>query len=247
MRGQVKDLYSILGVKENASQDEIKRAYRELAKRYHPDRTGGDKSKEARFKELSAAYEVLSDSKKRSQYDAVRHGSIPGSGAGGGVDGSAFDLNDFFAPDIFEQIFGHGAKAAGTRNHRVVWNSSRPESGGSARRRAAAKESEEAIVFSPDGHQLTRRGNDIHAEVEISIDEAVLGARIEVPTVDGRATVTIPAGTSSGQKLRLRGKGIKGTGDQYVTVRIVVPREIDDQARRLIQEFAKRAPVRPRR
>ena len=88
--------------------------------------------------------------------------------------------------------------------------------------------------------------NDLHGEVGVSLEEAILGARVEVATCDGRVTVTIPAGTSSGRRLRLRGKGIAG-GDQYVTVQIVVPERVDEKTAELVRELGRRAPVQPRR
>src|SRR5688572_9019758 len=117
-----KDLYKILGVAENASASDIKKAYRDLAKRNHPDRTGGDKSKEQRFKEISAAYEVLSDPKKRQQYDLMRRGGgMPDMSAFSGIDG---------IEDLFASIFGNmnaGAGRGGQRQ-RVVFET-RPFAG----------------------------------------------------------------------------------------------------------------------
>src|SRR5215510_15614532 len=117
-----KDLYKILGVGDAATPDEIKKRYRELAKKYHPDRTGGDKAKEHRFKEINAAYEVLSDPKRRSQYDAMRRG---GFRAGEAPDFSAFSGIEGI-DDLFAQIFGGGRRGSSgsrTRNGRVVYES----------------------------------------------------------------------------------------------------------------------------
>src|SRR4051812_31989255 len=103
-----KDLYSILGVKDDAKPEEIKKSYRELAKKYHPDRTGGDKAKESKFKEISAAYDVLSDVKRREQYDAMRRGGFrygqPGAG-GPGPGGQAYDFSVFEGINGIEDLF----------------------------------------------------------------------------------------------------------------------------------------------
>lgn len=237
-----RNLYDLLGVKAGATQEEIKKAYRELAKRYHPDRTGGDKSKEARFKDISSAYEVLSDPKKRKQYDAWRSGPVRSPGgfagdplAGGGLGGIA---------DLFNQMFSE--RGAG---HRVIFESDfgrRPSERRRTQRRAERRTPEETTIHR-DGHAFVQRGDDLFLDVPLSVDEAVLGARVEVPTLDGRVTMSIPQGTSSGQKLRLRGKGVNGVGDLYVVIQIVVPQTVSERASALIREFGKLAPVRPRR
>jgi DnaJ-class molecular chaperone len=254
-----KDLYKILGVKEDAGADAIKKAYRDLAKRFHPDRTGGDKGKEQRFKEISAAYEVLSDPKRREQYDLMRRGGF-GPGPGGGVDFSAFAGIDGIE-ELFGSIFGNmrgGAGPAGGRRRgsRVVYET-RPFGGFEGQvfetaafdpfTRARPAPPVEEVVRAKDGTPLTRRGKDVHGEVEVTIEEAVLGAKVEVPTLDGRVTITVPPGTSSGRRLRLRGKGPAGGGDHYVAVKIVVPQELDKQAEELLREFSRRAKVVPRR
>lgn len=248
-----KDLYQILGVKPTASAEEIKRAYRDLAKKCHPDRTGGDKVKESRFKDVSQAYDVLSDESKRAKYDALRAGPRMGSSI-------PFDLGDLFggAPgrrggggsagpsieDLLQQMFG-GQDRSGSR---VV----APEHGPKHARKRHPASAEDEVVRAPDGTLLTRLGNDVYVDAPIAIDEAVLGTRVEVPTLSGTVKVTIPAGTSSGQKLRLRGKGLPSklggpAGDQFVVVQILVPTDIDDRSRDLIREFAARAPTKPRR
>lgn len=236
------DLYKALGVERSASEAEIKRAYRKLAKDFHPDSTGGDKKKEARFKEVSAAYEVLGDQKKRAQYDEIREqlrNMPPGydprrhgqqrQHAGPSV----MDLND-----LFSQFFaGQGAQVhvedvfgGGTRRH------NRQE-----RRRARSPEPVESKVRASDGSWLTVKGTDVHSDVRLPFQDAILGTVREVPTVDGVASVKIPPGASSGQKLRLRGKGLAGSrgdaGDHYVTVQIDVPRDLDDDGKRKLVEL----------
>ena len=253
-----KDLYDILGVKETASADEIKKAYRTLAKKYHPDRTGGDKSKEARFKDISAAYDILSDETKRRRYDEMKRAPYGGvasevefedlfGGANGGGSAGGFSFNfgggggGGFA-DLFGQMFREAARqqSAPRGRTRVVF-----EQGGRAPSWAQAPAAEEEIR-TRGGHVFTRRGNDVYLDCPITVEEAVNGAKVDVPTLSGRVTVTVPPGSSSGRKLRLRGKGLDG-GDEYVVLQIVVPEQADERARELIREFSRRAPVKPRR
>jgi DnaJ-class molecular chaperone len=219
------DYYKVLGVSEKATADEIKKAYRKLAKANHPDSTGGDKAKEKRFKEISNAYDVLGDEKKRKQYDAIRAGGFrPDLGGGGGTytytarggGPGVFDLGD-----LFSQFFG-GQQGPGRGRVRVEHVDF--DDGYSRQRRAGAEDAEfESKVRASDGSWLRVEGNDVHSDVRISFDRAILGTVATVPTIDGKAEVKVPPGTSSGKKLRLRGKGVPGRsgqpGDHYVTVR----------------------------
>lgn len=240
------DYYKALGVTPQASADEIKKAYRKLAKQSHPDSTGGDKRKEQRFKEINAAYDVLGDAKKRAQYDEVRAmggrvraGGGPGGGFPGGPGGfggsQVWDLGDLFS-QMFNQS-GGGGPGAGTRTRRTV----RFERGGDDdlfQHAAAPHASAESKVQAPDGTWLAVRGNDVHSDVRVPFDHAILGTVAEVTTVAGKASVKIPPGTSSGRKLRLRGKGVavdeRGPGDHYVTVQVDVPAELDDKGKELL-------------
>jgi curved DNA-binding protein len=257
-----KDLYQILGVKETAKADEIKRAYRDFAKKFHPDKTGGDKAKESKFKDISAAYEVLSDPKRREQYDALRRsGFQPGDGraAPPGFDPSVFAGIDGIE-ELLGRIFGGqrrpggGGARAGTSGRRVVFEGGSPfgggfetfDFGGPVTTQVADEQ-----VRTRDGHIFTRRAHDLYFDLELSIDEAVLGGRVAIPTPEGSVTMTIPPGTSSGTKMRLRGRGDVrpdgARGDLYAVVKIVVPTKIDAKAAELLKEFSKRAPVKPRR
>jgi DnaJ-class molecular chaperone len=259
----VRDPYEALGVKPDASAEDIKKAYRKLAKRFHPDSTGGDKAKEDRFKEVSTAYDILGDPDKRARFDAMRRqGSLAGGVGGDG----GFDLGELLA-----QMFGGagGPGAAGPRpggrggvQYRVY---STPGGGfresmfsdgfgpespfdvqePAAPRRRARHQTSERKVRASDGSLVTQRGHDVHSDVRLSIDQAVLGTVVDVATLSGKASVKIPPGTSSGVKLRLKGKGAEAgrghRGDHLVTVHIDVPKQVDDEAKRLLVAFMARA------
>jgi len=251
---QVKDPYKTLGVSPEASAEEIKKAYRKLAHQYHPDR-GGD---EAKFKDISAAYEIVGNEEKRAQYDAFRAGPQIPPGFGGGAGG--FDLGD-----LLSQMFGGGMSGAGGPRGNVEYRfygggspfggSPFPGAGGSsqgpfsgARSAPPPPRSEAATaerkVRAADGTTLTQRGSDVYSDVKIGFDQAVLGCVATVSTLSGAASVKIPPGTSSGAKLRLKGKGaIKpdgARGNHYVTVQIEVPKKIDAEAEKLLVQLMDR-------
>ena len=269
------DHYKVLGVKPEASAEEIKKAYRRLAKQYHPDSTGGDKAKEARFKEVGQAYDVLGDSKKRAQYDAVRSGAAFGGRPGAGFPGAGFGAGGgpgfggagvFDLGDLFSQMFQQGGQGRGRNagNVHVRFNEGfgegfgGPEAfgggfgeqfpGGQARtrtrRRTQTQAPAERKVKLSDGSTGTQRGNDVHADLRIGLDQAILGTVAEVPTLTGTSKVKVPPGTSSGMKLRLKGKGAPGKdgeqGDHYATVHIDVPKQIDEEAKKLLVQFMQR-------
>ena len=238
------DYYKVLGVSEKASADEIKKAYRKLAKANHPDSTGGDKTKEQRFKQISVAYDVLGDAKKKAQYDQVRAGGFDPRMAGGpGVTYTyttqggpgVFDLGD-----LFGQFFGQqgGRVRAERRDHE-------PDGRAGRRRTPPAEDAEfESKVKASDGTWLRVEGTDVHSDVRISFDRAILGTVATVATVDGKAEVKVPPGTSSGRRLRLRGKGVAGRsgqhGDHYVTVQVDVPKDLDEEGKKLLVQLVQR-------
>jgi DnaJ-class molecular chaperone len=302
-----RDYYDILGLKKSASEEEIKKAYRKLAREFHPDRNPGDKKAEAKFKEVQEAYDILSDSTKRSQYD--RFGRVGPDGGGGGPGGPGFhwqwggpegaqQVDPAAAADILNQIFGRGggANPFGDLGDLEEVMGRRPR-GGRGRRASPAPEVESEVTIpfitaalggtvnlnvngrelsvkiptgvnegqairlqgqGPGGGNLKlilhiqehpyfrREGSNIILPVPISLSEAVLGAKVDVPTLDGtKLTVKVPPGTSSGARLRLRGKGISG-GDQFIEMKIVVPSSMDDRGRKLIEEFSQLHPQNPR-
>jgi len=297
-----KDVYEILGVKKDAGEKEIQKAFRQLAKKYHPDVNPGNKEAEQKFKEVNLAYEVLKDPKKRAQYDQMRamganpfdrgaRGPRPGGGGPGAGAYGPDAFADFGLGDLFEEIFGQGARGgggfsgaggfsgmggAGRRGGRgFSQRGSDREASVSIGFMEAAKGGERTLEFS-DGRRLTvkipegvengtkiklagqgdpglgggpagdlivelsvsshpvftREGNDIVMRLPITFSEAVLGAEVDVPTLDGKVVMKIPSGVSSGQRLKLGGKGIKSPktaarGDQFVELSIRVPRQPD--------------------
>jgi DnaJ-class molecular chaperone len=203
-----KDYYKTLGVAETASAEEIKKAYRKLAKKNHPDVTGGDKAKEAKFKEITEAYETLGDEKKRAQYDEQRKnpfaggaGFPGGAGAPGGV-----DLNDLFSQ------FG-GGRGGGRVYTYSPGGGGNPDLGGlgdifemfsgggpAARERGGARQA----------RTRTLRGEDVVARLDVDLPDAALGAEKSI-TVDGKSLkIKIPPGVSDGQTIRLAGQGQAG-------------------------------------
>jgi DnaJ-class molecular chaperone len=299
-----RDPYDVLGVPKSASADDIQKAYRKLSKKYHPDRNPGDKQADATYKEVQAAYEVLSDPQKKANYDRFGHAGPPGAGPfpGGGFPGAGFGgggaaVDPKAAEELFQTLFaGGGPGGAAGFDLGELFGGGRRGKGRSRPRRADPVESDITVPFDvaarggavaievggrrievkvPAGidtgkklrvppeatggpevllkvavapHPYFRRdGNDLLLDVPISLPEAVLGGKVEVPTLDGaRLEVKVPPGTSSGAKLRLRGKGIAG-GDQYLVFKVVVPPgAVDAESRELVEEFAARNPQSPR-
>ena len=218
-----KDFYAALGVPKTATQDEIKKAYRKLARKYHPDQNPGDKAAEEKFKEVSEAYQVLSNEQDRKQYDAIR--AMGGAGArfsaGGSGGAGGFE-------DIFSSMFGGGA---GNGNVRYTSNMNgagfedifKMFSGGAQRGGPSAG-------FGSGGGfggfgRTPQRGQDVHASVSIPLRDAVTGVAVKVNAGTRRVTARVPAGVTDGQKIRIAGKGGAGTnggsaGDILVTVHV---------------------------
>ena len=202
-----KDYYSILGVERTASADEIKKAYRKLAKKFHPDVTGGDKAKEARFKEISEAYETLGDEKKRAAYDEMRKnpfagmggggpGGFPGGAGGFGGGGAAgFDINE-----ILNRMRGEVNRERAARGR------------AQAQREPRGGFGDLFEMFGRGGRVQPDRGEDVIAQMEIDLPEAALGAE-KLLQVDGkRLTVKIPPGVTTGKTIRIAGQGHPGSG-----------------------------------
>jgi DnaJ-class molecular chaperone len=307
------DYYSRLGVSKGASADDIQKAYRKLARKYHPDLNPDDKAAQKKFKDVQQAYDVLSDEKKRKMYDqfgpafeqyaqAGPHpsGQAPpdfsfdfgrGFGAGGGGEGPLPpDLQD-----LLRQFTGGGAFQFGTGptprrrgrrapgeagadiRHEVEVPFRTAVTGGEVSLRLVrpGRKGETITVKIPAGivegktirlrgqgeasatggaagdllitvrvasHSHFRRdGRDLIVRLPVTLAEAVLGAKVDVPTPHGTIALKVPAGTSSGTRLRAKGQGIKSsdgsTGDLYAEVMIVIPKQMDEQSAELIREF----------
>ena len=355
-----RDYYEVLGVSKSASEEEIKKAYKKLARKYHPDMNPGDKEAEEKFKEINEANEILSDATKKARYDQFGFAGVdPNYGAGGpgwgdGAAGAGFDFGDL--GDIFGSFFGGGFGGQQRRNGPQRGESIRvsvsisfteaafgcekdvtlersedcptchgsgcaegttpeicpdcrgsgtvqvrrqtpmgvfattttcPKCGGQgkiihqpcadcrgsgrARKRRTVKVSIPAgidngqtislrgqghagknggsagdllITVMVKPHELFRRdGTSVFCEAPITFTQAVLGAELEIPTIDGKVKYTIPEGTQTGTVFRLRGKGIpvlngRGRGDQYVTVTIETPRNLNKEQKEALRKFS---------
>ncbi len=354
-----RDYYEVLGIQKGASEDEIKKAYKKLARKYHPDMNPGDKEAEEKFKEVNEANEVLSDPEKKARYDQFGFAGVDpnyGAGAGGGAYGGGFDFGDL--GDIFGSFFGGGFGGGQRRNPNA------PQRGESIRASVSVSFTEAAFgceksvtlerseqcptckgngcapgttpeicpdchgtgtvqtrrqtpmgVFASNGpcrkcggtgrlihqpcpdcrgtgavrkrktikvnipagidhgqtislrgqgnagknggpagdllitvmvqpHELFRRdGVDVFCEAPITFAQAVLGAELEIPTLDGKVKYSIPEGTQTGTVFRLKGKGIpvlngRGRGDQYVTVTIETPRNLNKEQKEALRRFS---------
>ena len=354
-----RDYYEVLGIQKGASEDEIKKAYKKLARKYHPDMNPGDKEAEEKFKEVNEANEVLSDPEKKARYDQFGFAGVDpnyGAGAGGGAYGGGFDFGDL--GDIFGSFFGGGFGGGQRRNPNA------PQRGESIRASVSVNFTEAAFgceksvtlerseqcptckgngcapgttpeicpdchgtgtvqtrrqtpmgVFASNGpcrkcggtgrlihqpcpdcrgtgavrkrktikvnipagidhgqtislrgqgnagrnggpagdllitvmvqpHELFRRdGVDVFCEAPITFTQAVLGAELEIPTIDGKVKYSIPEGTQTGTVFRLKGKGIpvlngRGRGDQYVTVTIETPRNLNKEQKEALRKFS---------
>ncbi len=217
------DPYAVLGLNRSATDDDIRRAFRTLAKKLHPDVNPGDQAAAERFKQVSQAYDLLGDPDKRRRYDA---GEIDAAG------GNALDLN----------------VPAGVDDGRVLRLKGKGQPGVNG---GPSGDALVEITVRPHRH-FERDGKNIRSELPISIDEAVLGGKVAVDTIWGAVNLTIPKGTSSGQTFRLRGKGVKddatgATGDQLVSVKIVLPDEIDDELAYFLTEWRQKHAYDPRR
>jgi len=357
----------VLGLKKNATRAELKKAFRKLARKYHPDLNPNDKASERQFKEMNEAYEVLSDPKKRKQYDQFGHeafeqgfGQWPGAGGGfegfGGQGAGSYQGRGF--DDIFGNIFGGGRSAGpmgpqkgeditytveveledaifGRAMHvdlqREVSCTACGGSGaqpGSQRRTCPTcqgtgsvaqgrgfmqfsqscptcrgegsinpnpcrncggsgmtPKTEKINVKIPAGvdngskvrmagmgapgvnggppgdvyiitrvrphHYFERKGDNLYSEAKVTVKEAALGEKIEIPTVDGLVMLSMPPGVQNGQQLKLKGKGVPhfggaGVGDHYVTIHVVTPTNITEKGKELLRELDMMHPENPR-
>jgi molecular chaperone DnaJ len=371
-----RDYYEVLGINKNASEADIKKAFRKLARKYHPDVNPGDKTAEQKFKEMNEAYEVLSDPKKREQYDQFGHAAFgggygpgPGPGAGGGFSGfegfrpggggaeyyRSGNVEGF--EDIFGTIFGERVRPRGPAKGEDITYSvevdledaifgktmqvdlkrevtcstcagtgAQPGSAPSTcptcrgtgtisqsrgfmqvaqpcptchgtgtinpnpcrtcNGRGVVPRSERINVKIPPGvdngskirvagmggpgekggpagdiyiitkvrphSYFERKGDNLYSEAKVTVKEAALGDKIEIPTVDGMVSLKLPEGVQTGQQLKLKGKGVPhlgggGVGDHYVSIRVLTPTGLSERGKELIRELDRLHPVDPRR
>jgi DnaJ-class molecular chaperone len=283
------DPYQTLGVKKDASQDDIQKAYRRLAKKLHPDLNPGNELAEERFKEVSQAYDLLGDPGKRARFD---RGEIDASGAerprqryyrdfaeGASSYASDSGFADFGADDFLSEIFGRQARGnlrmrgqdvhyrlplgfldainggkqqltlpdgsvldvaipPGTRDGQILRlrGKGRPGIGGGPPGDALIE-----IEVRPH-HIFTRKGDDIHVELPISLKEAVLGGKVSVPTPSGAVTMAVPKWSNTGTVLRLKGQGAPkpggGRGDEYVALKVMLPERPDPELEKFVSQWA---------
>ncbi len=325
-----KDFYKILGVRKDASESEIKNAFRSAAKKYHPDKNSNNPEAEKRFKEASEAYEVLGDKKKRKQYDMFGSGGNPfggGGSQGGGFGGfsssysshggGGVDFTDIFSSFFQDSSFGQSSSGFGGRtdmggnpfaqngsdvtithtiefiealsgckkNIRYRANHPCPSCGGRGKRGnlpcrncrgtgityeyptlevqipkgvdngskirlrgkgnpglQGGKAGDLIVEMKVSPHPLfDREGDNLLQNVKVSYAQALLGEKIDIPAIEGSATMTIPPGTQGGQRFRLRGKGATNMkshqkGDMIVTIQITVPKKISAKEKKIIEE-----------
>jgi curved DNA-binding protein len=220
-----RDYYDILGVKKNASEEEIKKAYRRLALKYHPDRNQGNKEAEEKFKEVSEAYAVLSDKKKKQEYDAVGYSGFHRRYSQEDIF-RGFDIGDLFkdagfgTEDIFSTLFGGGRRASRTVNFQDFFNSYGQEAGRGPFSGAAGGR-----------YSAPQKGADAIYDLSITLEEAASGASKQIAFRDedgslSRVSIKIPPGISTGKKLRIAGKGQRGAaggqhGDLYIRITVL--------------------------
>src|SRR5512143_2027676 len=224
-----KDYYELLGVKKNATEEEIKKAFRRLAMKHHPDRNPGNKQAEERFKEINEAYAVLSDKQKRQQYDQFGPSGFS----------QRYSQEDIFRgfdiSDLLKDLgFSFGRAGGAGRRGRTQYGGFEDLFGGLGRGQAGGGQTGDfRDIFSGGGYQeagpFGQKGQDINSELHLSFDEAARGAEKKVRFSKGNrieeVTVKIPAGIESGKKLRLAGKGMEGpggspAGDLYLKVNV---------------------------
>jgi DnaJ-class molecular chaperone len=281
------DPYTVLGVKRNASQDDIQKAYRRLAKKFHPDLNPGNKQAEEQFKEVSAAYNLLGDTDKRARYD---RSEIDASGTerpqqrfyrdfaeGGSPYASDAGFADFAADDILSQFFGREGRTnirmrGSDIHYRLELDFLDAINGG--KRQITLPDGSILDVNIPPGasdgqvlrlrgkgrpgmgggrpgdalveievrpHRVfTRKGDDIHVDLPISLSEAILGGKVRVPTPTGSVTMTLPKWSNTGTVLRLKGKGvprIDGKGDEFVTLKVMLPEKPDPELETFVAKW----------
>lgn len=301
--------YQALGLTEKATQDDIKNAYRKLAKKYHPDLNPGDKGAEAKFKSITQAYELIGMPEQRAKYDrgelgpeamgqgqgfygGARRGPFYShtqqDGAGRYTYGFTGEGGEGFDEDLFASLFGAGRgrrkRAEGedefyqmeidlkdsilgatreiTLPHGKRLSITIPKGIASGTKLRFAGQGGAGIGGGPPGdayveirvrpsETFAQQGNDLWMEIPVSLQEALLGGEVRVPTIDGAVMLKIPPRSNTGRKLRLAGKGAvdrstKKRGDQIVSLKIVLPSQVDDELVAAVRDWSERHPYNPR-
>ena len=277
------DPYKTLGIAKTATADEVKKAYRKLAKQHHPDLNPGNATSASKFKDISGAYDLLSDADKRARFD---RGEIDASGQeradasfyrshAGGPQGAKYRAGSGFDPsDLFADMFARSGRGGGDFQEFRMRGSDQSytltvdflEAAKGAQKRLSFPDGRTIDVNVPAGAetgtvlrlrkqgqpgtgggpagdalieitvephaQFRREGNNVLVDLPVTLTEAVAGGKINVPTIDGPVSMSVPAGSNTGTRLRLRGRGIapKGAaaGDQYITLKVMLPKEPDE-------------------
>jgi DnaJ-class molecular chaperone len=299
------DPYKTLGVKKDASQADIQKAYRKLAKKLHPDLNPGNKQAEEQFKEISAAYDLLGDTDKRARFDRgeideqgterprqryyrdfADAGGAGGGGAGAYSSGAGFA--DFAGEDdLLSEIFGRQGRGnirmrGRDAHYRLELDFLDAVNGG--KKQITLPDGSTLDVTIPPGTRdgqilrlrgkggaglgggptgdalveievrphpiFTRKGDDIHVELPVSLKEAVLGGKIQVPTPGGTVTMTVPKWSNTGTVLRLKGRGVPrpdgGKGDEYVTLKLMLPQKPDPELEKFVSQWRPASAQGPR-
>ncbi len=284
----MRDPYVVLGVARDASDDAIKKAYHRLAKKLHPDMNPGNRAKEQQFKEISAAYDLLSDPAKRARFD---RGEIDAGGSERGFHAQGARAyrrteSSFSFDEIIAEILGRGRRESEERLGDVsqALRLSFIEAALGGKRRIVSADGRSVDIIVPAGIDsgqtlrlkgqgprrprglargdlyldievephpfFQRKEHDIHLELPVTLNEAVLGARITVPTIHGPVAVKVPRGSNSGATLRLKGKGIAAAGkagDQYVRLRIMLPDPPNAELTAFLERWGAKHPYSVRR
>ena len=319
----MRDPYTVLGVARTASADDVKKAFRKLAKKFHPDQNKGDPKAQEKFAEASSAYEILGDEKKRGQFDrgeidaegkprgfeGFGAGAGPFRRGGGATGGGGFENFEFdvgggpfgragagggragFDPSDFFDLFGGGRNARGRQpqrgqdvNETISVSLTDAVKGASVRVALPTGKTLEVAVAAgiEDGKQIRLKGQgqpgqgggpagdaiitvkiarhpyfrvegrDVRLDLPITLYEAVLGGKVEAPTLTGKVELAVPPGSNGGRTLRLRGKGLpavdgKPAGDLLVTLRVTLPEGSSPELETLMREWQASKPYDPRK